>query len=156
VRVHIKSRCTELQSAVDETEPSVVSQIVFTRRQYISRVNGRHHKMSHSRQPACILNTTKSSTGQPNGADPAMGRSTLCCCVQRWYKDCPHGAGTQKIKRLVGMMAYVAGRRACHTRLYSFRFNCSIVSFTAANTNRMFSVSVTHYTKRKFVNKKLR
>lgn len=30
------------------------------------------------------------------------------------------------------------------TRLYSFRFNCSIVSFTAANTNRIFSVSVAH------------
>jgi len=31
-----------------------------------------------------------------------------------------------------------------HTKLYSFRFNCKIVSFTAANTNRMFSVSVAH------------
>ena len=30
-----------------------------------------------------------------------------------------------------------------HTRLYSFRFSCSMVSFTAANTKRMFSVSAT-------------
>lgn len=29
-----------------------------------------------------------------------------------------------------------------HTRLYSFRFSCKMVSFTAANTKRMFSVSV--------------
>lgn len=28
-----------------------------------------------------------------------------------------------------------------HTKLYSFRFSCKIVSLTAANTNRMFSVS---------------
>jgi len=27
------------------------------------------------------------------------------------------------------------------TKLYSFRFDCKIVSFTAANTNLMFSVS---------------
>jgi len=31
--------------------------------------------------------------------------------------------------------------RVHHTRLYSLRFNCSIVSLTAANTKRMFSVS---------------
>ena len=30
-----------------------------------------------------------------------------------------------------------------HTRLYSFRFSCRMVSFTAANTKRMFSVSAT-------------
>lgn len=29
-----------------------------------------------------------------------------------------------------------------YTRLYSFKFSCRMVSFTAANTNRMFSVSV--------------
>ena len=34
------------------------------------------------------------------------------------------------------------GHRSHQTKLYSFRFNCKIVSFTAANTNRMFSVSV--------------
>lgn len=28
-----------------------------------------------------------------------------------------------------------------HTKLYSFRFDCNIVSFTAAKTNRIFSVS---------------
>ena len=35
--------------------------------------------------------------------------------------------------------------RATHnhyTKLYSFRLSCNIVSFTAAKTNRMFSVSV--------------
>lgn len=31
-----------------------------------------------------------------------------------------------------------------YTRLYSFKFSCRMVSFTAANTNRMFSVSVAH------------
>jgi len=31
---------------------------------------------------------------------------------------------------------------ALYTRLYSFKLSCRIVSFTAANTNRMFSVSV--------------
>lgn len=31
-----------------------------------------------------------------------------------------------------------------YTKLYSLRFDCKIVSFTAANTNRMFSVSVAH------------
>lgn len=31
-----------------------------------------------------------------------------------------------------------------YTRLYSFKFSCKIVSFTAANTNLMFSVSVAH------------
>ena len=40
-----------------------------------------------------------------------------------------------------------ASARCCslfhHTRLYSFRFNCRIVSLTAANTKRMFSVSET-------------
>lgn len=30
------------------------------------------------------------------------------------------------------------------TKLYSFRLDCSIVSFTAANTNLIFSVSVAH------------
>lgn len=30
------------------------------------------------------------------------------------------------------------------TKLYSFRLDCNIVSFTAANTNLMFSVSVAH------------
>ena len=30
-----------------------------------------------------------------------------------------------------------------YTKLYSFRLSCNIVSFTAANTNRMFSVSET-------------
>lgn len=29
-----------------------------------------------------------------------------------------------------------------YTRLYSFKFSCRMVSFTAANTNLMFSVSV--------------
>lgn len=29
-----------------------------------------------------------------------------------------------------------------HTKLYSFRFDCKIVSLTAAKTNRIFSVSV--------------
>ena len=33
-----------------------------------------------------------------------------------------------------------------YTRLYSFRFSCRIVSFTAANTNLIFSVSVTYNT----------
>lgn len=31
-----------------------------------------------------------------------------------------------------------------HTRLYSFRFSCRMVSLTAAKTKRMFSVSVAH------------
>lgn len=31
---------------------------------------------------------------------------------------------------------------ALHTKLYSFRFDCRIVSLTAAKTNRIFSVSV--------------
>lgn len=30
------------------------------------------------------------------------------------------------------------------TRLYSFRLSCRMVSFTAAKTKRMFSVSVAH------------
>lgn len=30
---------------------------------------------------------------------------------------------------------------AVQTKLYSFRFDCKIVSFTAANTNLIFSVS---------------
>lgn len=32
-------------------------------------------------------------------------------------------------------------RRIIHTKLYSFRFDCKIVSLTAAKTNRIFSVS---------------
>jgi hypothetical protein len=32
--------------------------------------------------------------------------------------------------------------RSTHTKLYSFKLCCKIVSLTAANTNRMFSVSV--------------
>lgn len=31
-----------------------------------------------------------------------------------------------------------------HTKLYSLRFSCKIVSLTAAKTNRMFSVSITN------------
>ena len=31
-----------------------------------------------------------------------------------------------------------------HTRLYSFRLSCRMVSLTAAKTKRMFSVSVAH------------
>jgi len=31
-----------------------------------------------------------------------------------------------------------------YTKLYSFKLSCSIVSLTAANTNRIFSVSVAH------------
>lgn len=39
---------------------------------------------------------------------------------------------------------HLSGVEVGHTKLYSFRFNCRIVSLTAANTNRMFSVSVAH------------
>lgn len=35
-------------------------------------------------------------------------------------------------------------RRGGYTRLYSFRLSCRMVSFTAANTNLIFSVSVAH------------
>lgn len=35
-------------------------------------------------------------------------------------------------------------RRTAYTRLYSLRFSCKMVSLTAANTKRMFSVSVAH------------
>lgn len=38
----------------------------------------------------------------------------------------------------------VVGFRRSYTRLYSFKFSCRMVSLTAANTNRMFSVSVAH------------
>jgi hypothetical protein len=36
-----------------------------------------------------------------------------------------------------------ACQRTDYTKLYSFKFNCNMVSLTAANTNRMFSVSET-------------
>jgi len=39
-------------------------------------------------------------------------------------------------------LCYVQVARLDYTRLYSLRFNCKIVSFTAAKTNLMFSVSV--------------
>lgn len=64
-------------------------------------------------------------------------------------KTVPLVAGTveKKIKRLIGVRAHEQARSAVrHTRLYSFRFNCSIVSLTAANTNRMFSVSAQRQT----------
>jgi len=34
-----------------------------------------------------------------------------------------------------------------HTKLYSFKLSCNIVSFTAANTKRIFSVSESGETK---------
>lgn len=42
------------------------------------------------------------------------------------------------------------------TKLYSFRFDCRIVSFTAANTNLMFSVSKSFIQKGKYVSHELR
>lgn len=51
---------------------------------------------------------------------------------QRWC-PCNHRSG----------VIWVSGKPTTHayTKLYSFRFDCKIVSFTAANTNRIFSVS---------------
>ena len=40
------------------------------------------------------------------------------------------------------MTAVVDSVLTSQTKLYSFKFNCKIVSFTAAKTKRMFSVSV--------------
>ena len=40
------------------------------------------------------------------------------------------------------MTAIVDSVLTSQTKLYSFKFNCKIVSFTAAKTKRMFSVSV--------------
>jgi len=39
---------------------------------------------------------------------------------------------------------FASKQHAYYTRLYSFKFNWRIVSFTAAKTKRMFSVSVAH------------
>lgn len=55
----------------------------------------------------------------------------------------PNGPGTATSRR-PSVPADTVRRRPSHTRLYSFRFSCRMVSFTAAKTKRMFSVSVAH------------
>jgi len=51
---------------------------------------------------------------------------------QRWC-PCNHRSGVMWVSRKPTTQVY--------TKLYSFRFDCKIVSLTAANTNRIFSVS---------------
>lgn len=51
---------------------------------------------------------------------------------QRWC-PCDHRSGVMWVSRKPTTQVY--------TKLYSFRFDCKIVSLTAANTNRIFSVS---------------
>jgi len=114
-----------------------------------SRADSRHHKKpSPTATTDCILDTEvvrRAAGPRRVGARPTPIQTPF-----------PLAGGlslslSQKIKRLIGVLACVGGRRSCrrHTRLYSFRFNCSMVSLTAANTNRMFSVSAApHHTKR--------
>lgn len=69
---------------------------------------------------------------------------SLCACftnTHTYIYNIQYYIYTQKMTQMS-----VCKRENCmdHTKLYSFRFNCRMVSFTAANTNRMFSVSVIH------------
>lgn len=56
-------------------------------------------------------------------------------------KTCPGGEGGPERGGEWGWKPVV---ECPYTRLYSFKFSCRMVSFTAANTNLMFSVSVAH------------
>lgn len=69
------------------------------------------------------------------------------CCVMRVELRLP-GGGVRLCDGAEGGRTEEeeagAARGRPHTRLYSLRLSCRMVSLTAANTKRMFSVSVAH------------
>ena len=87
-----------------------------------------HHKVQHSIS-GCLRHAKRvrqESVTQCLVATKSVANQRLC--------DTSTGRQFSKVNSALHI-------RSRHTKLYSFRFNCKIVSFTAANTNRMFSVS---------------
>lgn len=91
---------------------------------------GVRHCATHRR----VVTVTRSSLAK---------RSTSCCAVSG-----PVTAAAAAPQRNTAKVVSKNGKHnrqpRVQTRLYSLRLDCSIVSLTAANTNRMFSVSVAH------------
>ena len=112
--------------------------LLYTRRRRSTPQKAVHHRR-------CINEHRSSRLG------PTRRWVTTTCLLQRRRSvDASRALVDNKLKarRLRGVArrrTHVTGHPSvCHTRLYSFRFNCRIVSLTAANTNRMFSVSATN------------
>ena len=64
---------------------------------------------------------------------PHISRCRVHSSRSQWWCPCHHHSGVMWVSRKPTTQVY--------TKLYSFRFDCKIVSLTAANTNRIFSVS---------------
>jgi len=64
---------------------------------------------------------------------PHISRCRAHSSRSQWWCPCNHCSGVMWVSRKPTTQVY--------TKLYSFRFDCKIVSLTAANTNRIFSVS---------------
>ena len=68
-----------------------------------------------------------------------------CCCL---YVLVLHAKRAKE--KIIILYLHIPQCKMCiHTKLYSFRFDCKIVSLTAAKTNRIFSVSVLAERKKK-------
>lgn len=99
----------------------------------LRRTSCRKRRQSISKN-TIVYPTTTAKLGWP-GTENRIG--------SQWPGNCSHSC-QQIISIIINVVVVtVVSRQGSvhHTRLYSLRFSCSIVSFTAANTKRMFSVS---------------